>query len=293
MFASSYSGIALVLALSGIGGGMLLYALNAAIAMSDHAIREYSIVNAVAALAPVPLPLFMPGLLAKYGAAGPYGIFVVYSLIFSVLLFTMPSIWPRKGYGLAGTGGLRPMEFGALMLTVLLPVLAGIALFAFQDFIGQKLGWSPSQMGTVITVSYLFSLIGTGAAGWIDDRFGWFQPTAIAIAGLCASVLVSTATRSASLFVVATFAFEVFYFAVQPYLLAGCARVDASGKVAATGAGILFFGIALGPSVGGYLVQNYGVRSIGMFMVVCAVLAVLLSLQVRREVDTSRAPVTR
>lgn len=284
--------IAGVLGLAGVGAGILLYALNASIAMSSHAIREYSIVNSLGVLAPIPLVLLIPGLLQTYGAAGSYGCFVAYSFVLVALLPLMPDCHPPRGLGLIGMGNLRPLHFAALMVSVLLPIMGGIAMFAFQDQIGQGLGWTADQMGMVITISFLGSFIGTLLSAWADDRFGWFRPTVVAIVGLCIAVVISAETRDPRIFAIAAFVFEFFIFITITYLLSGCARTDPSGRVGATGAGVLYLGMAFGPYAGGYLVERHGVASLGIFMTICAVLSVGLGFVYRRQVDNPSLPAT-
>lgn len=285
MYAPTYTLIALALSVAGVGAGFLLYGLNTAIAMSSHAIREYSIVNSVAAIAPIPLPLFMPQLIEEYGAVGSYGLFVAYSLVFFVLLLAMPRIFPQKGAGRVGMGPLSVPKFISLMLTVFLPVVGGISFFAFQDHLGQQLGWSADDMGLVITVSFTGSVLGTALAAWVDDRFGWFIPTALAIIGVCLSAVIGTETRDAWIFAGSVFAYEVFIFMAFPYLLAACARVDATGQVAAMGGGIFFGAIAFGPYIGGYLLDKHGSDGLGLFVVAVCVVSIGLALFLRKEVD--------
>src|SRR6201993_900916 len=145
---------------------------------------------------------------------------------------------------------------------------------------------SPGTAAQIVTASGLGRFVGLPIAGAVLDRLGarWALiagPALACIAALLAAVVPWFVTILALVFLIGV-AESVWVLARE---MAGIdmARPDQRGRVLSGFHGVNYLGLALGPLLGGILIENVGFRAAFVAYAVCAALSVLIGLSIENS----------
>jgi len=119
----------------------------------------------------------------------------------------------------------------------------------------------------------------------IDFERRW-RAQAVALAAPWVQAALALVICSATQFAPYAVAASVFVFVViftHTFLFGLIARLDTSGRAVASTPAMLMVGSAIGPALGGALVQAFGYGALGWAAVVIAMLAVACVARVRRS----------
>ena len=257
------SAFAIVMAsrlLAGIGCGVLVSVIIAALAVTRDPDRSFSLYYMASALAG---SIFFPiatALVGAFGVRGAY-LFVAALLLPVFLLRSRVPAHRRTKHRAATAGGRFPFGRAAISLSASVIYWIGTgSVWAFIERIGVAGGLSETRIGTVLASSQVTFVLGALAASVLHTRIGRAVPAA---AGVVLSILALGIIRFAAgelafgagvlLF---TFAWMFFF----PYLTGTMAAQDPGGRIAVLGVPSQTLGLALGPAIAGYLItgSDYG-----------------------------------
>ena len=247
-FAHSFAELASLRFLTGLGGGTLMVVAMAAIERTPNTERNFGwwtvgqlIVGAVGLTV---LPRVMPAL-------GLRGLFFALAALFALGLLavrTMP-------HGADATvSGARPTA--AAPWRVLL-ALAGILLFyvalsgvwTFMERIGAAAAIQAKTIGNDLTLASLCGIAGCLSATWLGARVGRIGPLVGGLALLVGSITLLLGELSQAQFLIASCGFKFAWTFVLPFMLAGTASLDTSGRILALANLMIGCGLALGPAI--------------------------------------------
>lgn len=165
------------------------------------------------------------------------------------------------------------------MLAVLSFYISLSAVWTFIGSIAAAAGLSPVNSGQVLAAATLFGIVGAGSAAFISarrrgDGLIWLG-YGLLIAGIALLIRDPLLLR----FAVAAVLFKFTWTFVLPFILARVAGLDNNGKLMNNINLVIGGGMAIGPTLAGYLIESSGgfdallIGALG-----CALLSLLLIL---------------
>jgi MFS transporter, DHA1 family, inner membrane transport protein len=271
-------------ALAGIGAGVLLFGVNIGIARTVDPVKVYGLANATGLIIATVLFLVMPALVERYGIQGGFGSLTLLTLIVLVLIFllSVPKQIVEKSKG-GLTMSVSTAKILCMLVGLFLTTATFIAFYAFSEPIGTNANLSSQQMGVLLATVQFVGIFVAGLASWLGSRWGVFNPLVGALSVTAFSIFIATQTDSSFIFVASFMVFNLLFIFSMPFLLAIGATLDMTGRLASIGAGTLYFGAAGGPYLGGYLITNQGIPSIGIITCVGVIIALTCFWYVTKE----------
>ena len=286
-------GVLVGMAVAGLGNGALFAVANAAGALEKYPVLVFGagMVLANVVSAAVPTPLY-----AAVETFGLRGLFITPLAIIPLILASL-LVLPRKVATVTGTPELpRTLQPRSVKTTSIL-LLSGIFLtslfnmvyYAYSDRLLVRANFDVDAIAVIFTVVYLTAAIG-GVIAMV--MAGWQRHLAsglvVITALLTLSVVIATTIESPPAVAVAVNLagmISIVTMAVQP---AVAAQIDATGRLAAAASGALIASMALGPIVGGWVLEAFGFPGITTLSIILGLLAIALvaAVYLRRKTAT-------
>jgi predicted MFS family arabinose efflux permease len=179
--------------------------------------------------------------------------------------------------------------FGPLVLTALAGIfiysVAEQALWQFAYTVPVEAGIPEARVKWILGFTTLMGLSGGATAAWLSTRMGRTFP-------LVAGSLVSLAGRwtyisaaSPEALMLGGFLWGFGFYFVSPYQIGLAAAIDRHGRVAVAVGAMMNFGYALGPSVGGRILQHLDPAALITVIVTMTAFSMLLLLPLAIRVD--------
>jgi predicted MFS family arabinose efflux permease len=277
----------------GIGAGIAIVAVNAAVASSDDPDRRFAMIYTLGGLLAAIYVAGLPLALARWGYPGGFSICVfmcMLALPFCLLL-------PRHAHELPRSTKAQPQLPAAdappSALAVLLVVgsigiysIGEQALWAFAGEIGiRNVGIPMESIGNMLAGMTIAGSLGGFLAWKIGARFGRTVPVLLGCLGSAISrfgfmVADDYATMMAS---AVLWAFSFYY--VSPYQMGVAAAMDRTGRIAVAAGALMNFGYAFGPGIGGAVIGYLGQQALMLVVVGCALLSLAMMLPVALAQD--------
>ena len=148
--------------------------------------------------------------------------------------------------------------YKSLALTAMLfYFLAQGVVWAYLFRIATDAGISEQAAANGLTLAQLGGVIGALVPALVGARFGRAPMLFIAIAcGIIPLVFFMHGGLTATLYTVAVFIYNYGFNKAHPYLLATMATFDQTGRVVTHAVALQTLGLAIGPAVGGLLVEG-------------------------------------
>jgi predicted MFS family arabinose efflux permease len=257
---------------TGLGEGMLLCAANASIAHLADPARAYAIATVVAGLCAAVFLAAVPVLQAQWPPAG-------FALLAGIAFLALPllrrledPVARDESSGARSTRLSAPAKFG-LNAVFLFSIALG-ALWSFSEVIGTRLGLSRQQADHVLALNLLAGLVGGLSVAAFNDRWGYLIPVVLSMTCLAAAAVILGVTQRTPVYVATQLAYGLAYPVALSFLMAAIANLDRSGRLLSACGGITLLGFAFGPSLGGFVVAQAGIRPLGLCVGVVLVLSV-------------------
>jgi len=263
---SAFGPMAAARVIMGIGAGVAIAAVNAALASSDDPDRRFAMIYSVGAIVAAIYLAGLPLGLARWGYAGGFAICA------GLCVFALPfCLWlPHHSADIPRSTTHAPQSFGreappSALASALVIGAIGIfsigeqALWAFAGEIGvRNVGFPIESVGGMLGGMTLAGTSGGFLAWKLGARFGRTLPILLASLATALSrfgfMLTSDYWVMASSAVLWGFAF----YAITPYQMGAAAALDRTGRVAVAGGAMMNFGYAFGPGVGGAVIGYLG-----------------------------------
>ncbi|WP_337262516.1 MULTISPECIES: MFS transporter [unclassified Serratia (in: enterobacteria)] len=223
------------------------------------------------------------GLLALPPLFAHCGLRVVYLILAAIMLCCLPLIraFPSGFHPTNGAASPFPAATLSRKLYAVLAVLTFyISLSAVWTFIGNiaaTAGLSLVHSGQVLAAATVFGIIGAGCASLIGARRSHKPLLWIGYGLLIASIVLLSRDPLVIRFTLAAVMFKFTWTFVLPFILARVAALDNNGKLMNSINLVIGGGMAIGPTLAGYLIESSG--GIGSLLggaLTCALLSLLL-----------------
>ncbi|HFQ9382688.1 TPA: MFS transporter [Serratia marcescens subsp. marcescens ATCC 13880] len=222
------------------------------------------------------------GLLALPPLFAHFGLMAVYLILAAIMLCCLPLI-PAFPNGFTAARSARsgaaasPTRKLCAVLAVLTFYISLSAVWTFIGGIAAGAGLSPAHSGQVLAVATLLGIVGAGAAALIGARFGGGRLIVLGYSLLLASVALLTGQPLLLRFALAALLFKFTWTFVLPFILARVAGLDNDGKLMNGINLVIGGGMAIGPTLAGYLIESSGGFNALLFGALgCALLSLLL-----------------
>jgi predicted MFS family arabinose efflux permease len=248
----SFVAVLLARLLSGVGEGLLIAAVNIAVAGLEDPEKRYGQINAILNLLSFGVVWGTP--IALSYISGPRPVYVVLAIATTILgliviLYPTPQLQDRPLRRSRGIGGWRGWTIcGA----VLVYAAAVGSLYPVTESLGKSAGINDSSLDVALSLAFIGAILGSYCAAWIDRRIGQLGGAILEAAGATAAVAALVHAQQGIVFSAGMFAFGVFWFQAYTSCLGFAADLDMKGGCAAACGGAFFLGGGLGPLIGGY-----------------------------------------
>jgi predicted MFS family arabinose efflux permease len=273
-----YQDLLLIRATAGFAAGAMMAIALAALGDTRNQDRNFAL-GIVAQLAVSgSLLLVLPLLVARWGAASVFTVFLTACVVAIPLARLVPAagktpivtrITERRSllplWGLAGSAAI---------------FIGQSAVWAFIERMGSAAGLSARTIGIVLGASVFAGIGGAFSAFWLAGRKGRLMPMIVAMVGEIICLLFLFGGFTTAIFFAVVIMYSVFWNFWVPYQMSVVAVTDVSGRLIAL---ITFFqavGIAVGPALVGPLLTGNDFDAVIWTGIGFAVLAIVLFLPV-------------
>lgn len=285
-FATGYLALAVLHALAGAAAACALSFTHGTIAHSANPHRLFAMVGLALGVFAIVFLGATPNLVAAFG--GP-ALFFVFAGVMAVAAIASAISFPAvTGRGeenfIATVSRIGPaVWFGVAGVSCM--ALTQSMMFSFLERIGIDRGFGREAVTGVLIALGFVNLIPAPLAAFLETRV---SPRAVLIAGPILQALIVLAVTSGGSF--ASYAGPAAVFAAvmiftHTFAFGVLARLDRSARALAATPAMLMTGAAIGPILGGVLVQSFGYASLGVAAVVIAACAVTLFARVHAPVS--------
>lgn len=251
----SFHALLLFATLAGTGYGLVFAATITGASTSNNPDRIYAIGNG-GAVAYVVILMFIMPMAAIY--LGTMGAFLAIAI---AIVVTMPGM-----FAFNARASLPSVDAGSLIrkpgVLALMVMWAGYslgtgALWSFAERIAKGLAIAPEATATILSLSALCGILGTGVAAWFGGRSPRILSMIIGLTGTGISCLMLGFATGPVMFALGVLTYWVFYMYQYSVFLGVAASLDPSGRTGTLGGGCERFAFAIGAPIGG-LVTDFG-----------------------------------
>jgi predicted MFS family arabinose efflux permease len=279
---------------TGFGAGVALATMGASIAARKEPQRGYSVVTLFALLYAVLLLAVSGAVAQRFGLRGLIAIVLVLNGVGFVACFWIPSRIDAPppatdAPGAARAPHTRPRDITRLCATLLLLYVAHNALWSYQERMGVALGLVRSAVGVILAISVGGGIAGAALAAFAGTRKGLRAPQLLSMVVLIISAVLVANVRNAAIFAISATLIKAAWFFGLPYLQAGLARLDATGRAVVAGGSLQTLGTMLGTAAAAYVIP-YGRGYVGVLAAVIYLICIPLCLSALPRLDRAAAP---
>ena len=274
-FFQDFSSLVLPRVLAGAGEGFCLACGYGAIVESKHPERATGLLTVgFGLIGAVQIALFP--LATQF--LGESGVFIMLALMCVVLLAgvrNLPSLVGREAAATETVSATTTAEanttsnshsnryaiFG-VMLAIITMYTAHSAFWPFTKEIAMSASLPEASVGLTLGVYQAFGIVGGLMAGIIGMRYGRKRPLFGSLAIYGVTLSLSVLADQLILFVLVFFLNSIMYYYVVPYMKGTLVLFDKTGRAIAASTTVTLGGLAIGPALGGYFVEHYGLDSI-------------------------------
>jgi predicted MFS family arabinose efflux permease len=176
----------------------------------------------------------------------------------------------------------------ALMLSFFLVSIMSASIWAFYGVIGTQSGLTDNQVNDAIAIAVMGALVGGAVAPLLGASFGRLLPVTFGVLLLTGAMLALCLTHHPLIFRIATCFNVGANYILLPYYLGAAAEEDPSGKAASLIGGTFLLIGAIGPYLGGLLMETVGLRAMSAFILVTCgagwIAFVMSNAEIKRDV---------
>lgn len=259
-------------ALAGIGAGCGLSFTHGTIGRSDNPHRLFGLGSFGTGIFAIGFFAALPGVLALHGASALF-------LVLAALL-AFASVLAAIGFPKLDAAPTIDASSAAISFSVRALAFLGVAclatnqamIFGFIERVGIAHGFTSDQVGMMLIIGGLVNLTAPITAALLDRHVSHLK-MAIAILPLHGVFgAMAVMAPSFTLYAVCAIAFVWLIIFGHNFMFSLIAKLDPSGRTVASTPAMLMIGSAVGPILGGTLVQAYGYSSLAVAAPCIAVL---------------------
>jgi len=274
-------------AVSGVGEGLLLASLNAAISRSTHPDRYFALSQTTIALFGIGLFLLGPAAMAEYGTAAVFAMIAAVALASAAGVIALPD---QRDQAAIGVARVRWSEMSITALLALAVLFIGCqGAWAYMERFGAEHQLSIEQIGRFLVAGQLVGLLGPLASNRFSQWQGRRAAIVVGLAISAAATLLASQPGPIWAFAAGAASYQFGTLFIVTSYFGYLAAIDRSGKHVAAGPALINLGSALGPASMAIAASIAGYAAIG-WLVVCVYLIAVVLLFSRRT-EAVRVPV--
>lgn len=248
----------LLRAVSGLAGGSLMIVCMTTASMMAKPDRAYAnwvvgqLILGAAALA------LLPTLFESYGLSVFFICLAVLMAFSAPLIQYLPHGKSAADIRHEAEQQSYPLAFKGLigLAAILVFYISLNGIWTFMSAIAGASGINTKDSGNIMAIASLLGIAGAMTAAFLGGKRNSFHtPLIIGYATMVAGILLLLATPSETRFTIAAFAFKYAWTFALPFILASVAALDRSGHLMSFSNLVIGGGLALGPIIGGYLIE--------------------------------------
>lgn len=262
--------------LSGLAAGAALSVTHGTIARSVNPHRLFAIVGMALGVFAIVFLGATPQLVAASGGAALFQVFagvMTVATLVSLLAFPSPDALPSAVQDGRGARPIpRTVWFGIGGVSCM--GLVQSMTFSFLERVGNHRGFSPDAVTAVLIALGIVNLFPAVLAALLEKR--WSARRVTMVGPVLQAVLVAMIMNAPTYapYAAAASVFAAVMIFTHTFAFGLLARLDTSGRALAATPAMVMVGAAIGPILGGTLVQSSGYGSLGIASLLIAVVAV-------------------
>lgn len=218
----------------------------------------------------------LPSVFEALGFTGLLLFFAAFASLGLLVVRNLPTSG-RERTEASATAVTLPWRFrGMALATMFVYFVATFGVWACLSLIGKDGGLSEDETSSALALSQFFGIGGALIAMLLGSRFGRAWPLAVGVGGGAAVLLLLGNFHSAMGFMAAACLFNLLWNFTHPYLLGAQASFDRSGRQVTYATAMQMWGIAAGPTVAGWLLEDGAYSDVILMSTGCMVLALIL-----------------
>ena len=218
----------------------------------------------------------LPSVFEALGFTGLLLFFAAFASLGLLVVRNLPTSG-RERTEASATAVTLPWRFrGMALATMFVYFVATFGVWACLSLIGKDGGLSEAETSSALALSQFFGIGGALIAMLLGSRFGRAWPLAVGVGGGAAVLLLLGNFHSAMGFMAAACLFNLLWNFTHPYLLGAQASFDRSGRQVTYATAMQMWGIATGPTVAGWLLEDGAYSDVILMSTGCMVLALIL-----------------
>ena len=218
----------------------------------------------------------LPSVFEALGFTGLLLFFAAFASLGLLVVRNLPTSGRERTEANA-TAVTLPWRFrGMALATMFVYFVATFGVWACLSLIGKDGGLSEAETSNALALSQFFGIGGALIAMLLGSRFGRAWPLAAGVGGGIAALLLLGNFHSAMGFMAAACLFNLLWNFTHPYLLGAQASFDRSGRQVTYATAMQMWGIAAGPTVAGWLLEDGAYSDVILMSTGCMVLALIL-----------------
>lgn len=288
---TDFAVMAVLHGLAGLAAGSALSVTHGTIARGANPHRGFAVVGMALGVFAIAFFALVPPLVAATGGGALFRVFadvMAVASVVSALAFPhtspAPSVAPEGVFATARAGRAalpRAVWFGIVGLGCMGLVQA--MTFAFLERVGSDRGFGLAAVTAVLVALGLVNLFPAALAALLEKRFP--ARTVLLTGPLLQALLVLVIMGSTTFapYAAAASVFAAVMIFTHTFAFGLMARLEPSGRAMAATPAMVMIGAAIGPVLGGTLVQSFGYASLGLAALALGSVAVLCFSRLPRQ----------
>ena len=265
-FYSTFEPLVVTRVLAGMGAGLCLAGGMAAIATLKETERVLALLTIALSLIGVLLLALLPLAVDWFGPSHAFTALVVAYACFMFFLKGLPeNTSTDNNQKKAKVEKITPQAWPAIvaiMLSVFFLTLGHGVYWPFVQEIARATALPDGNTAAIISASLILGIIGGALATWMGLRFGRTLPIHISSAVIAISLSLSVWVSQAVFFVLLFYLYTLVYYFIVPYQKALFVLFDKSGRALSASGIATILALAVGPGIGGYSIDQWGLQGI-------------------------------
>ncbi len=284
----SFGPMAVARVIMGIGAGIAIVAVNAAVASSDDPDRRFAMIYTLGGIVAAIYVWGLPLVLESWGYQGGFTVCLLMCL--AALPFclwmprhaeALPSSTRRQPQLLAGEGPPRALAVLLAVASIGIYSIGEQALWAFAGEIGiRNVGIPMKSIGNMMAGMTIAGTLGGFLAWQLGARFGRALPILIGSLMSALSRFGFMLADDYAMMLTSAVLWGFSFYFISPYQISVAAAMDRTGRVAVAAGALMNFGYAFGPGVAGALIGYLGQGALLVVLLVCVLLPLIMLLPV-------------
>lgn len=272
-------------AVAGAGKGLVISASFGLAGRSTSPARAFALLNGGYTLFAAVTLFTVPFAIKANGAAGVWACLCLATVIGVCLLPWMPSARTQEIPAAEGSAAApRTARLSGLLALAALVLLVGggSVIWTFVERIGLRTGLAITDIGMILSIGAIITIIGPALAHRLDTRAGYKVPIVVGVGVKALIAGILGAVTSAAVFIAVVPFFNAAMLLAVPYLQALMSLADPKGRFAAAAGASMTLGAGLGSYIGGVTVTSFGLSYVGpvaVTMLAAVIVLALLSLR--------------